>query len=330
MRRAIAIAALILLGAVGGPAAAAADLRAAALAALAESLGQPGPTPSGQLLARIARAADLDTAQVGAGLRALLDTLDAGRRAGSATWQALTALGDNDVDPARVDRLLRAAIDRGRKACAGGADDDLDGIVAAAAAQAGIAPDRARQILGLAVAAGRSARSDAPVRLPDRVGVLVTGASTYRVGAGRFPGLLVTADDPSSLARCRDLHVAVARALVDVLPQVGGVRWAIGAPHPGLAPDCVLRFEITDFYSTFLRRGTSGIGPVVTVATHVALEGARDGARLYSEDLTLTYDFRRERDDLVRTQRRLDGVAAKAAAELRASVARYLAGRRPD
>ena len=295
------------------------ELRDAALHVIVEDLSKSGSSFSRDMLARIATASGLEEEEaVRSGLRELLDTLDDHRRGRTEVWRALTAVGGEDVEEKKMDRLLRELIGWGRKATQGTGNYGLRLVVRRSAEKARVPTHRALDLLAAVAGLGLTGRVAPAARLPDDLGILVTGRSEYRVDSSRFVGMLRTEEDVNHQTRFRDIHLALVTGLVTALLDVEGVRWAIDEPHPRLAPDCVLQVDVTDFFSRQVRRDVTLYATVrISLSTAV-------GVRLYSKDLELAYDFWLEHDEIVRNQRRLDNFLLKLTRDIRDEVGRFL------
>lgn len=319
--RARATAAVVLIFAASSSAGAQADPRTAALTILAEELAKPGSGFSRDMLSRVGVATGRTDEALRTVLRSLLDDLDAERQDKTAAWKELTALGGEDGDVRKNDRLLHEFINWGRKATRGNNNYGMDLILERAAEKARLPTYRARELLVQFANLGLTGTARPAASLPEKLGLLVTGQSEYRVDPSRFLGMLISEEDISRQTRFRDIHVPLVAGLVEVLPEAEGVRWAIDGSHPRLEPDAELQLTVTDFFSRRFRRDVD-----LYVELRLALRTTA-GVLLYSTEVELAYDYRLEPDALVRGQRRLDAFLLKVSAVVRDEVGRYLASR---
>jgi len=317
-------AAVMLILAACGSAAAQTDPRTAALTVLAEELAKPGSGFSRDMLLRVGAATGLADDTLRTEMRALFDDLDAERRNKTAAWKELTALGGEDVDVRKTDRLLREFIAWGRKATRGNSNYGMDLIIERSAEKARLPTYRSRELLVQFANLGLTGSAVPAAGLPEKLGLLITGQSEYRVDPSRFLGMLISEEDISRQTRLRDIHVPLVTGLVEALPEAEGVRWAIDGSHPRLQPDAVLLVTVTDLFSRRFRRDVD-----LYVKLRLALRTTA-GVLLYSTDMELTYDYWLEPDALVRSQRRLDAFLLKITAAARDEVGRYLESRLVD
>lgn len=82
-------------------------------------------------------------------------------------------------------------------------------------------------MLGAATELGLTGEVAGPDALPESLGLYVSGSSNYRVDPGRFPGMLLTEDDHNRQTRFREVHIGIVAGLLETLPQLGGIRWAL-------------------------------------------------------------------------------------------------------
>lgn len=156
------------------------SVRALSLSAITERLRTPAPMYSLDVLSKIAEKRGETEEEVRTGLLALLDTLEAQRRAETDAWDALTGLGDKEADPKQVDKFLRELVKRMRKALQGTKNYDLAQLVQQAAGKAGIASYQARDLVLKAADLGLTGQSESVPRLPDKVGILVGARAATR------------------------------------------------------------------------------------------------------------------------------------------------------
>lgn len=299
------------------------DLRNTALSVLLASLSTPGSVFSQDLLGHISSASGLSVDSVQTAITVMLDSLNEQRHRKTTPWLALIGAGGQDVSTRKMDRLVRAWIDWGQKAAGGDNNFGLNQIIERSAARAKIPTHRARELLAAAAGMGLTGSAATGDTLPSTFGLLVVGRSAYRVDGSRFAGLLLSEDDINRQTRFRDLHGRLTAKLIETLPELKGLRWAIDAPHPRLEPDAILQVDISDLFTQRVRRNIILHGTV-----RIALSTA-SGLRLFATDLDMAYDFWLEPDDQIRNQRRLDGFLRKFSDAICAEVERYLTTRAP-
>lgn len=302
----------------------AAEFQSVARSVLSEELEKPGPAYTSRLLTQISERTGLTEETLRHDLVALLDTLEAQRRARTTAWRAVTDLGGESTRPEQVDKLMAELIGRLRKALGGTATYQLGLLVEQSASKARMPSYLARDLVLRALRSGQSGTTTDLYGLPEKVGMLVEGRSSYRIELEGFEGLLLTAEDQLNLTKVRDIHKPIAALLAEVLPESEHVKWALTGSHPNLQPDCSLLFRIDEFYSEIVYGRDHPAFPLVYATIHLQLEQVATGAYVHQAQLEFTYDSWLEEDDEVRNLRLLDTFFRKAATEIAGEVDRYL------
>ncbi len=332
------------------------------LAVLGEQVQDLGSAYSQGVVKLIAQESGLDDAEVRSKLVELLDGLDAQRKGKTDAWKDVVAAGGKDIEAKKVDKFFKELSKELHKVVGKKGDYALESLVGKAASKARIQNYEGEDILVRLLGPEDASSSLVSVELPEKIGIVVTGESSYAIDREGFEDLLITSQDRLTFNKVRDIHVPIATQLTEAMSGSGRVKWALEKVDPKLVPDCTLFFEI-DWFSARSNasgggqpatqtqqpagdpqadedQGTAGgqptgtlppIGgqqnlPMLFMTAQIILEHTPSKAMLFRNKLEVTYDFNRELDDQIRSQRLLDKFYKQAAREMRKELDNFLAG----
>ena len=216
---------------------------------LMEQLSRPGVALSTSYVAELARRNEMAVGDTRMELQALLDSAFFSQE-NSSRWDSLIAgIGGEEVGDKQTDRFLREATKEARKAMASEGAYGLAQLLKRAASKAKISADDGKLILSRALSPGARMVSDVAVPdLPEKIGIRVTVQNEIRPSyAPQIVFFFRTEDDVFIRERLSRLHEGVVTSLVDLLPSLSSVKWAVADPSPVLAPDAVLVLTLDTF-----------------------------------------------------------------------------------
>ena len=305
---------------------------------LSQQLQEPSGGSSQALMEALMEGSGLEESEVRHRLLALLDRLDAARQEQSEVWKDLISMGKKKVSAKQATRFLRELIQEARKKLGKKGDYVLRSIVVRAAEKARMMPYQGKDFLLAALSAGAGGPAGNSSDLPEKIGVLVEGQSSYPIDPTGFADLLRTAEDKLNYTKIKDIHVPIRAFLVQELAESQHIKWALEKTHPRLQPDCQLFFEIGRFEC---RAGTVSTEtpsssetqssveppeplPILYVALQVVLKHLSSGNVVYSEQIDVTYDFALEQDDQIQSLRLLDNSNRRVAQEIARQLDEFL------
>lgn len=176
------------------------------------------------------------------------------------------------------------------------------------------------------LATGAGSSPGHPEELPDEMGFLVEARSAYRIVISDAPRFVFkkTKDDDWLKEKLADIHQMVLPLLIQELPKLSHVKWAVGKTDSELQPDCRLLVELTDlYYPPGVNSYVPGLGVVVNVVVQ-RMSGGKSGLDIHQQTLQISYDFTLEQDERIREQRLLDRFYEKIAQEIGKELDRFL------
>ena len=270
--RALAAAAVLL----ANSAAAGVDFRQQAGELLMEQLSRSGVALSTSYVTELARRNKMAVGDTRRKLQALLDSA-VSSQGKSTRWDSVIAgLGGEEVSDKKTDRFLREATNAARKAMAGEGAYELTKLLERAASKAKISVEDGKLILRRALSPGAGVASDAAVAdLPGKIGIRVTAENEIRPSyTPQITFFFRTDDDAFIRERLSHMHEGVVTSLVDLLPSLASVKWAVAEASPVLAPDVVLVLTL----DTFELRGSPNLRALPYATGSIMLQRVDNGS----------------------------------------------------
>ena len=295
-----------------------------------------GTVFSKPVIDELVQKSGLEETALRSSLLALLDTLDHQRKEKTAAWKDLQALGGADIAEKKVGKFFQELSKSARKVLGKKKGNfALESMVGQAAKKAKIQGYQGKDLLNVVLGAGATGEAAARMGLPEKIGVIVRGSSSYRIDDQRFPGLWSLANEDVlsgtvvTRADISDIHQPVVAELVQILPKIERVKWVIEKKRAQLEPNCLLFIEINDFYSmSRLAESDDATGTVTAIymTMRFQLKDLTTEAMVHSQKLDFTSELNPERGESLQPKVMLAKVHGKAAAEIARAVEDFLAG----
>lgn len=327
------------------------SFQALTLEVLAQEVQDLESADSQGVVDQVAAKTGLDESEVRAGLIELLDKLTAERKGKTEAWQGLVSLGGEEVTEKQVAKFLTELIKVLRNPLQRKGSYALESLVRKASGKAKMPGYEAKDVLARALGVGGPWAGS--VELPDQIGILIEGRSSYPLDRSRLEDLLVSADDKLNMTKVRDVHLHLAAALAEGLPQSGFVSWAAEKAPADQQPDCTLHIDVDGFGTgagtaaaaqpasggegaagdptgdpTETTTETEASFPVVHLTAQLLLEHKESGVVLFTDNMEFVYDFTQERDRTIQGQRELVNLYSKVAREMQSALDQFLATRK--
>ena len=213
------------------------------LAVLGEQVQDLGSAYSQGVVKLIAQESGLDDAEVRSKLVELLDGLDAQRKGKTDAWKDVVAAGGKDIEAKKVDKFFKELSKELHKVVEKKGDYALESLVGKAASKARIQNYEGEDILVRLLGPEDASSSLVSVELPEKIGIVVTGESSYAIDREGFEDLLITSQDRLTFNKVRDIHVPIATGGIGhfVLLSEGAIASAPETRNQRWPPSAALR-----------------------------------------------------------------------------------------